>query len=74
VRTRPREPLPSTLILLVTMVVSLEVVDGFSFRLVSGVCFVSFCLVPGTACALSGSVVSRYVLVAVADELNLLSA
>lgn len=44
VRTRPREPLPSTLILLVTTVVSLEVVGGLSFRFVPGV---SFCIVSG---------------------------
>lgn len=76
-RTRPREPLPSTLILLVTTVVSLEVVVGFSFRLVSGVCFVmvgSFCLVPGAGCVSRGCVVSRYVTIAGTDELNSLSA
>jgi hypothetical protein len=33
VRIRPREPLPSILICLVTTVVSAEAVGGFSFRL-----------------------------------------
>ena len=56
VQMQPWEPLPSTLIFLVTTVVSVEVVARVSFHFLSGVSFwiisgVSFCLVSRAGCA-----------------------